>query len=48
MEDKNQVNNQSVIIRINSIERKDNINDKKIYLIILCLISIIYFAITYY
>ena len=45
MEDKNQVNNQSVIIRINSIERKDNINDKKIYLIILCLIAIIYFAI---
>ena len=45
MEDKNKVNKQSVIIRINSIEKKDNIHDKKIYLIILCLIAIIYFAI---
>ena len=42
-----QLKNQSVILKINSSEKKDNLSDKKAYLFIISLIAIIYFGITY-
>ena len=40
-----QLKNQSVIIKINASEKRDNVSDKKTYLIIISLIAIIYFGI---